>query len=160
MYALIVAPKKGGRGDVMSTLFGFLLRLIVGGASVAISILVLDAIHDRNTEIVVACLGLTYCFTFVISRRWQYYGLNAVSLFGVTVSWVTSEPFDQSTRDQLNMPRSRSYAVLSIFFAALVELVCAYRLLTTLLGHGWDRLAAPLRPLLDNADLQFWLSRL
>ena len=83
-----------------------------------------------------------------------------MSLFGVTVSWVTSEPFDQSTRDQLNMPRSRSFAVLSIFFAGLVELVCAYRLLTSLLGHGWERIGGPLRPLLDNPDLQNWLSRL
>ena len=144
----------------MSTLIAFIIRLIVGVASVAATIFVLDAIHDRNTEIIVACIGLAYCFTFVISRRWQYYGLNAVSLFGVTVSWVTSEPFDQSTRDQLNMPRSRSFAVLSIFFAGLVELVCAYRLLTSLIGHGWDRLAVPLRPLLENPDLQYWIGRL
>jgi hypothetical protein len=115
---------------------------------------------DRNTEIIVACIGLSYCFTFVISRRWQYYGLNTVSLFGMTVSWVSSEPYDQATRQQLNMPMKRSYVVLSIFFAALVELVCAYRLLTSLVGHGWDRLAAPLRPLIDLPQFHLWLDKL
>jgi hypothetical protein len=136
----------------------FLLRLIVGAVSVVVSFAVLDAIHDRNTEILVACIGLTYCFTYVISRRWQYYGLNTVSLFGMTVSWVSSEPYDAATRQQLNMPMRRSYVVVSIVFAALVELLCAYRLLTSLLGHGWERLAAPLRPLIDIPQVQAWLA--
>ncbi len=144
----------------MTNAIAFLLRLIVGAVSVVVSFVVLDAIHDRNTEIVVACVGLAYCFTFVISRRWQYYGLNVVSLFGMTVSWVNAEPFDSATRQQVNMPMKRSYVVVSIFFAAVVEMLCAYRLLASLLGHGWERLGAPLRPLIDIPQVQAWLALL
>jgi hypothetical protein len=144
----------------MSNFIALVVRLIVGALSVCVTFVALDAIHDRNTEIVVACIGLTYCFTFVISRRWQYYGLNAVSLFGVTVSWLDAEPFDEGTRRPLKLPTKRSFVVLSIVFAALVELLCAYRLTTSLIGHGWERLAAPLRPLLDIPQIQSLLEKL
>jgi hypothetical protein len=147
-------------GGGMNNFFAVVARLVVGVASLVAAFLVLDALHDRNTEIIVACLGLSYCFTFVVSRRWQYYGLNAVSLFGMTVSWVDSEPYDQATRSPLNLPTRRSYVRVSIFFAALVELLCAYRLLTSLLGHGWERIAAPLRPLLDIPQVHAWLHML
>jgi hypothetical protein len=130
------------------------VRLIIGALSVLASLLVLDQIHDRNTEIIVACIGLAYCFTYVISRRWQYYGLNAVSLFGMTVSWINAEPFDAGVRQQVNLPAKRSLAILSIFFAVIVELICAYRLLTSLIGHGWERLAAPAQALFDLPALQ------
>ena len=143
----------------MTNFIAFLVRVLVGAASIVISWWVLDNLHDRNTEIIVACIGLTYCFTFVISRRWQYYGLNTVSLFGMTVSWVSSEPYDQATRQQLNLPMKRSFVVVSIFFAALIELLCAYRLLTSLIGHGWERLA-PLRAWLDIPRLHAWLNLL
>ena len=151
-------PACAAQGEALNNAIAFLLRIIVGVVSVLVSFVVLDAIHDRNTEIVVAGIGLSYCFTFVISRRWQYYGLNVVSLFGMTVSWVNAEPFDSATRSQVNMPMKRSYVVVSIVFAAVVELLCAYRLLTSLLGHGWERLAAPLRPLLDIPQVQAWLA--
>ena len=99
----------------MANVLGFIVRILVGAISLIVAFLVLDAIHDRNTEIVVACLGLTYCFTFVISRRWQYYGLNAVSLFGMTVSWVNAEPHDQGTRAAASTCRpKRSFVVVSI----------------------------------------------
>jgi len=144
----------------MSHVVALVARLVVGVASVLISFLVLDAIRDRNTEIIVACLGLGYCFTFVISRRWQYYGLNAISLFGMTASWVSAEPYDQSTRQPLNLPMKRSYAVVSIVFAAIVELLCAFRVLTSLIGHGWDRLAAPLHVALHWPQAEAWLNLL
>ena len=144
----------------MSSFIAFVVRLIVGALSLAAAFLALDAIHDRNTEIVVACVGLTYCFTFVISRRWQYYGLNAVSLFGMTVSWLDGEPFDEGTRRPLKLPTRRSFVVLSIVFASAVELLCAYRLLASLIGHGWERLAAPLRPLLEIPQIQNFLDKL
>jgi NhaP-type Na+/H+ or K+/H+ antiporter len=144
----------------MSNFVGFVVRLIVGVASLIVGFWVLDAIGDRSTEIIVACIGLSYCFIFVISRRWQYYGLSAVSIFGMTVAWVNSEPFDQGARQPLRMPMHRSFVLLSIVFASLMELLCAYRLLTSLIGHGWDRLAGPLRPLLDRPELHVWLDRL
>lgn len=125
------------------------VRFVVGLASIFAAWLVLDNIHDRNTEIIVSCLGLFYCFTFVISRRWQYYGLNTISLFGITASWLDKAPHDQSTREQLNLPLRRSYVVVSIGFAAIVELLCVYRLITSLIGHGWERLSTPLRAALD-----------
>ena len=145
----------------MHNFLAIVVRLIVGAASLVVSFLVLDVIHDRNTEIVVACIGLCYCFTFIVSRRWQYYGLNAVSLFGMTVSWINSEPYDQEVRSQLNLPMKRAFVRVSLLFAALVELLCAYLLLTSLLGHGWERLAAPLRPLLDHVPrVHAWLDML
>ena len=143
----------------MANVFGLILRVLVGALSVLTTFFVLDAIHDRNTEIVVACIGLGYCFSFVISRRWQYYGLNVVSLFGMTVSWLNSQPFDEAVRGRINMPTARSFVAVSILFAALVELLCGYRLLTSLLGHGWERLA-PVRVALDWPILRGWLSAL
>lgn len=144
----------------MANLFGLILRLVVGALSLLATFLVLDAIHDRNTEIVVACLGLGYTFTFVISRRWQYYGLNVVSLFGMTVSWLNAQPFDEAVRGRVNMRTTRSFVAVSLMFAALVELLCFYRLATSLLGHGWERLGAPLRPWLDWPLLRPWLDAL
>jgi NhaP-type Na+/H+ or K+/H+ antiporter len=144
----------------MPNFIAFVVRLIVGVASLVVVFLALDAIHDRNVEIVVACIGLSYCFTFVISRRWQYYGLSAVSLFGMTVSWVDAQPYDQAIRQPLRLPTWRSFVIVSIVFASLVELLCGYRLLTSLLGHGWERLAAPLRPWLDIPQLHPWLDLL
>jgi hypothetical protein len=143
----------------MANVFGLIVRVLVGALSVIATFLVLDAIHDRNTEIVVACVGLGYCFTFVISRRWQYYGLNVVSLFGMTVSWLNAEPFDEAVRGRVNMPTARSFVAVSLFFAALVELLCGYRLVTSLLGHGWERLA-PVRHLFDWPLLRLWLDAL
>lgn len=143
----------------MRDFIAIVVRIFIGVMSLVISWWVLDSIHDRNTEIIVACIGMSYCFTFVISRRWQYYGLNAVSLFGMTVSWVNSEPHDHATRHQLNMPMKRSFVVVSIFFAAVVELLCAYRLLTSLLGHGWEQFA-PLRAWLDIPQVHAWLNLL
>jgi hypothetical protein len=156
--AVALHSRAARRGTIMSNVLALIARLVVGVASLLISFLVLDNIHERNTEIIVACLGLGYCFTFVISRRWQYYGLNAVSLFGMTVSWVSAEPYDHATRQPLNLPMKRSYAVLSIFFAAIVELLCTFRVLTSLIGHGWDRLAAPLHALLHWPQAEVWLN--
>ena len=143
----------------MANVSGLILRVVVGALSVIATFLVLDAIHDRNTEIVVAGLGMGYCLTFVISRRWQYYGLNVVSLFGMTVSWLNAQPFDEAVRGRVNMPTARSFVVVSLVFAALVELLCGYRLLTSLLGHGWERLAWG-RVLFDWPLVRGWLDAL
>ena len=127
----------------------FLVRLVVGAASLFFGWLVLDNIHDRNTEIIVACIGLLYCFIFLISRRWQYYGLSVFSLFGMTISRLTSEPYDQALRDEVGLPRSGSYMVVTVAFTAATELLCVFRLFTSLLGHGWDRLALPIHGVID-----------
>ena len=54
----------------------FLFRIVVGLAILAVTWFVFDNIHDRNTEIIMATLGLLYTFIFVISRRLQYFGLT------------------------------------------------------------------------------------
>jgi hypothetical protein len=51
----------------------FLFRIIVGLVVLAATWFVFDNIHDRNTEIIVATIGLLYSFIFVISRRLQYF---------------------------------------------------------------------------------------
>ena len=101
------------RGD-MTNFIAIVVRLVVGAAQPRrLRFFVLDAIHDRNTEIIVACIGLSYCFTFVISRRWQYYGLNAVSLFGMTVSWVdarsTRGPATAQHADEAQLRRRQHF---------------------------------------------------
>lgn len=47
----------------------FLLRLIAGLIILCAVWFVLDTIYDRNTEIIVATIGLMYSFIFMISRR-------------------------------------------------------------------------------------------
>ena len=39
--------------------------------------------------------------------------------------------------------------ILTIAFSAAVELLCLFRLFTSLLGHGWDRLALPIHGVTD-----------
>jgi hypothetical protein len=51
----------------------FLFRLIVGLVILAGTWFVFDNINDRNTEIIVATIGLLYSFIFIISRRLQYF---------------------------------------------------------------------------------------
>jgi len=133
--------------------FSFLVRIIVGVATIAVAWLVLDNIHDRNTEIVVACIGLLYCFVFVVSRRWQYYGLSVFSLFGMTASRLAGEPYDQGLRSKIGLAANPGYATITIIFAAAIELLCVFRLFTSLLGHGWDRLAAPIHTAVDWPQL-------
>ena len=51
----------------------FLFRIIVGLVILAATWFVFDRIQDRNTEIIVATIGLLYSFVFIISRRLQYF---------------------------------------------------------------------------------------
>jgi len=136
------------------SLIALLARLVIGLASVFVVWFVLDEIHDRNTEIVVACVGMLYCFVFLISRRWQYHGLSVFSLFGITVSRLMNEPYDQALHDEVGLPRSRTYIVMTIVFVAATELLCAFRLFTSLIGHGWDRFAAPIRAVVDWPQIE------
>jgi hypothetical protein len=139
-----------GRGDTeMVRTIALLIRVVVGVASIVVAWLVLDNIHDRNTEVIVACVGLLYCFIFVISRRWQYYGLSVFSLFGMTAARLAGEPYDQALRNEIGLTARTGYAIVTVAFAAAIELLCIFRLFTSLLGHGWDRLAAPVHAAVD-----------
>ena len=135
------AGKRARRGG-MSNFFAVAARLVAARRASSSRSSCSTPSTTATPRSVVACLGLSYCFTFVISRRWQYYGLNAVSLFGMTVSWVDSEPRSGDAQPAQPADEARLCRV-SIVFAALVELLCAYRLLTSLLGHGWSGRRAP-----------------
>jgi hypothetical protein len=129
----------------------FLARTIIGAAILIAFWFVLDNIHDRNTEIIVSVLGLLYCYIFLISRRLDYFGLSVFSFFGRTVSYVQKMPYDQVLRDDIGSQSGGRHLYLNVVFAALIELLCVFRLFTSLIGHGWDTLFDPVDRLLATA---------
>ena len=133
----------------------FLFRLAAGLIMLAVVWFVLDAIHDRNTEIIVAVLGLMYAFIFLISRRLQYFGLTVFSYFGRTASYVRNAPYDHHLRDEVGMHATGRHLYLNVIFAGLVELLCLFRLFTSLLGRGWDVLSDPIHGFLHTIPIQF-----
>lgn len=130
-----------------------LLRIIVGVVILAATWFVFDRINDRNTEIIIATIGLLYTFIFMISRRMEYFGLTIFSLFGRTTSYVQRIPYDQVMREEVGAQTSGRYAFFNVIFAALIEILCLYRLFSSLLGRGWDILSEPIRTLLRSAHL-------
>jgi hypothetical protein len=139
-------------GPSMVGVIIFLVRFIVGLVIVFGAWFVLDNIHDRNTEIIVAMIGLLYAFIFIISRRLQYFGLTIFSFFGRTTSYIQKVPYDDVMRDEIGLPTDGKYVFLNVTFAALIEILCLFRLFSSLLGRGWDSLFEPIRPLLDFAN--------
>jgi hypothetical protein len=130
----------------------FLFRTIVGFVILAGTWFVFDKIHDRNTEIIMATIGLMYSFIFIISRRLQYFGLTIFSFFGRTSSYVEKIPYDHVMRDEVGLRASGGYTFLNVLFAALLELLCLFRLFSSLLGRGWDTLSEPIHALLQSAN--------
>ena len=131
----------------------FLFRTIAGLVILLAAWFVFDKIHDRNTEIIVAIIGLMYSYIFVISRRIQYFGLTVFSFFGRTSSYVQKVPYDQMLRDEVGLRSGERYTVLNVLFAALIEILCLIRLFSSLLGRGWDTLSEPIRTLLHSANI-------
>lgn len=134
----------------MLTTISVLGRFVAGIASVAFVTFVLDAIHDRNTEIVVSCIGLLYCFIFVISRRIQYFGLTIFSIFGLTASTLAGEPYDQLLRSEVGLAPKRGFTVLTLLFVAVIELLLLFRLVTSLIGAGWRHIAGPIQSAIQS----------
>jgi hypothetical protein len=130
----------------------FLFRTIVGLVILAGTWFVFDKIHDRNTEIIMATIGLMYSFIFIISRRLQYFGLTIFSFFGRTSSYVQKIPYDHVMRDEVGLRASAGYTFLNVLFAALLELLCLFRLFSSLMGRGWDTLSEPINALLQSAN--------
>lgn len=141
-------------GQMMISLGMFLVRLIGGLIVLSVVWFVLDTINDRNTEIIVATIGLLYSFIFMTSRRLQYFGLTIFSFFGRTSSYVRHVPYDQVLRDEVGLqhPAGR-HLYLNVVFAALIEILCLFRLFASLLGHGWETLSAPIQSILHSAQL-------
>jgi hypothetical protein len=127
-----------------------LFRLVAGCVILAVTWFVFDRIHDRNTEIIVATIGLLYSFIFVISGRLQYFGLTIFSFFGRTSSYVQKIPYDHVMRDEVGLRTPRGAIFLNVIFAALIEILCLFRLFSSLLGRGWDTLSEPIRALLQS----------
>ena len=127
-----------------------LFRLVAGLVILAGTWFVFDTIHDRNTEIIVATIGLLYSFIFIISGRLQYFGLTVFSFFGRTSSYLQKIPYDDMMRDEVGLRTPRGSTFLNLIFAALIELLCLFRLFSSLLGGGWDTLSEPIHTLLNT----------
>ena len=127
-----------------------LFRLVAGLVILAGTWFVFDTIHDRNTEIIVATIGLLYSFIFIVSGRLQYFGLTVFSFFGRTSSYVQKIPYDDMLRDEVGLRTPRGSTFLNLIFAALIELLCLFRLFSSLLGRGWDTLSEPIHTLLNT----------
>jgi hypothetical protein len=100
-----------------------LFRLVAGLVILAATWFVFDNIHDRNTEIIVAIIGLLYSFIFIISGRLQYFGLTAFSFFGRTSSYVQKVPYDHMIHDEVGLRSPRGSTFLNLIFAALIEVL-------------------------------------
>jgi hypothetical protein len=137
-------------GAPMFSALVVLFRLVAGLVILAATWFVFDNIHDRNTEIIVAIIGLLYSFIFIISGRLQYFGLTVFSFFGRTSSFVQKIPYDDMMRDEVGLRAARGSTFLNLIFAGLIELLCLFRLFTSLLGRGWDTLSGPIHILLQS----------
>lgn len=77
------------------------------------------------------------------------------SVFGRTSSYVQKIPYDHAMRDEIGLRTPRSFTFLNVIFAALIEILCLFRLFASLLGHasllgrGWDAFSEPTRLLLE-----------
>jgi hypothetical protein len=137
-------------GPLMFSALVVLFRLAAGLVILAGTWFVFDTIHDRNTEIIVATIGLLYSFIFIISGRLQYFGLTVFSVFGRTSSYLQKIPYDHMMHDEVGLRNPRGSTFLNIIFAALIEVLCLFRLFSSLLGRGWDTLSEPIRTVLDT----------
>ena len=133
----------------------FLFRVVAGLVILTATWFVFDNIHDRNTEIIVATIGLLYSFIFIISGRLQYFGLTVFSFFGRTSSYVQKIPYDHVMREEVGLRAPRGFTFLNVIFAASIEILCLFRLFSSLLGRGWDTLSEPIRSLLHSANFNF-----
>ena len=56
-------------------------------------------------------------------------------------------------RDEVGLRTPGGYTFLNVLFAALIEILCLFRLFSSLLGHGWDTLSERIRVLLNSANI-------
>ena len=96
-----------------------LFRLVAGLVILAGTWFVFDKIHDRNTEIIVATIGLLYSFIFVISGRLQYFGLTVFSFFGRTSSYVQKIPYDHMMHDEVGLRTPQRIYISQCYFCGV-----------------------------------------
>ena len=105
-----------------------------------------------------ATIGLLYSFIFIISGRLQYFGLTIFSFFGRTSSYVQKIPYDHVMREEVGLGAPQGFTFLNVLFAALIEILCLFRLFSSLMGHaslvgrGWEMLSEPIRALLHSVS--------
>ena len=71
----------------------------------------------------------------------------------MTASYVQRIPYDHVMRDEVGLRAPGEYTFLNVLFAALIEILCLYRLFSSLLGRGWDTLSELIRALLHSANI-------
>src|ERR1700685_4863919 len=94
-----------------------LFRLVAGLIILAGTLFFFSTIHDRNTEIIVATIGLLYSFIFIVSGRLQYFGLTVFSFFGRASSYVQKIPYDHVMRDEVGLQTAPGSTFLKVIFA-------------------------------------------
>lgn len=135
-----------------------LFRILAGLIILFGAWFVFDNIHDRNTEIIIATIGLLYSFIFIVSGRLQYFGLTVFSFLGRTSSYVQKIPYDHVMREEVGLRAPRDFTFLNVIFAALIEILCLFRLFSSLLGpssvlgRAWETLSEPIRSLLHSIN--------
>ncbi|HEX9169596.1 MAG TPA: hypothetical protein VF886_11830 [Roseiarcus sp.] len=55
-------------------------------------------------------------------------------------------------RDEVGLRTPGGFTFLNVLFAALIEILCLYRLFSSLLGRGWEFLSDPIRTLLHSGN--------
>ena len=53
-------------------------------------------------------------------------------------------------RDEVGLRAPGGSTFLNLIFAGLIEVLCLFRLFSSLLGQGWDTLSDPIRTLLST----------
>jgi hypothetical protein len=87
----------------------------------------------------------------MISRRLQYFGLTVFSFFGRAGSYTRNAPYDQMLRDEVGHHHPGGHLYLNVLFAALIEILCLFRLFSSLTGRWWNLLSDPILNLLHSA---------
>jgi hypothetical protein len=54
--------------------------------------------------------------------------------------------------DEVGLRTPGGYTFLNVLFAALIEILCLYRLFSSLLGRGWETLSEPIHALIRSAN--------
>ena len=134
----------------MISLFVFIGRVVVGAITLAAFWFVFDTIHDRNTEVIVSCMGLLFAFIFMFSSRAQIFRLSVLSFLEQTAAYTQKLPYDDLTRDDIGSVLRGKRLYLNVIFAALVNMLCLYRLFSSLIGSGWGLLADPVHSALQS----------
>ena len=55
-------------------------------------------------------------------------------------------------RDEVGLRGQGGYTFLNVLIAALIEILCLFRLFSSLLGRGWETLSQPIHALLHSAN--------